>query len=291
MFIIIGLIIVFASVFGSYTLGGGALGPLYQPLELLAIGGATVGAFIAGNNGKAMKATFASIGNLKISTTYSKQTYADVMVVLFSILTKSRREGMMAIESDIENPAESPLFIDYPNLLKDKATMEFITDYMRLMVLGNMDAHEMDELMEREIEGLEHESALPESTLQAAADGLPAFGIVAAVMGVVKALTYADASPAEIGEMIAHALVGTFLGILLAYGLAAPLATRVRRQVDEQVKMLSFIRVILVNSLNGYQPQVAVEFGRKILHKVERPTAIELEEVLRESKRSAKGKE
>lgn len=287
MYIVVGLIVVMASVFGSYVLGGGSLGPLYQPTELLAIGGAALGAFIAANNKKAMIATAKAIKNLKLTTTYNKAYYNDVMVLLFTLLSKSRRDGMMSIEKDIENPKDSPIFSKYPKILKDVVLMDFLTDYFRLIVSGNMDAHELDELMEREIENLEHEAALPSDTLHKVADALPAFGIVAAVMGVVKALTYADASPQEIGEMIAHALVGTFLGILMAYGIFAPLSGRVTRQVDEQMKLLQFARTIIVNSMNGYQPQVAVEFGRKVLHRSERPSALELEDVLKESRKNA----
>lgn len=285
MYIVVGLFVVMASVFGSYVLGGGSLGPLYQPLELVAIGGAALGSFIAANNRKAIVGTFKAISKLKLSTSYNEKTYIDLMVLMYTILTKSRKEGLMAIEKDIDDPANSPIFSQYPKILKDTLVMTFISDYFKLLLTGNMDAHEIDEIMERNVETYEHEANLPSDTLSKVADALPAFGIVAAVMGVVKALTYADASPQEIGEMIAHALVGTFLGILLAYGVFAPLASRVSRQVSEQIKMLNFLRTIIVNSLNGYQPNVAVEFGRLVLDVVERPTATELEAILRESKK------
>ncbi|MFD1690761.1 MotA/TolQ/ExbB proton channel family protein [Azotobacter chroococcum] len=162
----------------------------------------------------------------------------------------------------------------------------FLTDYLRLMVSGNTSPHELDELMVHEIEEFEHEAHLPVDAMNKVSDALPAFGIVAAVMGVVKALSMADAGPDEMGQMIAHALVGTFLGILLAYGMVAPVASRVDRQVGEAVKMLQCMRVTLLASLNGYAPQLAVEFGRKALHSAERPSAAELEEHVRNSKSS-----
>ena len=195
---------------------------------------------------------------------------------------------MKAIEKDIERPEESDIFGRFPEILEDKMLLEFICDYLRMIVTGNMNPHELDDVMIHEIEEMEHEMRVASDALTKVSDGLPAFGIVAAVMGVVKALTAADASPAEMGEMIAHALVGTFLGILLAYGFVAPLSSRVDRQVDEALKMLQCVRVTLIASLNGYQPQVAVEFGRKTLSTTARPGALELEEIIRESKNQQK---
>lgn len=284
MLIVIGFIVVTLSVFGGYVLSGGSLGPLYQPTELLIIGGAAVGSFIAANNLKIIKATFGSLSKLKRSTKYDKAIYMDLMALLYTLLVKARRDGMLAIERDVDNPAESSMFKDYPRLADDPMIMGFLTDYLRLMIAGNMNPHELDELMLHEIEGFEHEAHMPADALSKVSDGLPAFGIVAAVMGVVKALSTADAGPDEMGRMIAHALVGTFLGILLAYGFVAPLSHRIDRQVGESVKVLQCIRVTLLASLSGYAPQLAVEFGRKAVDSVERPSAAELEEHVRNSK-------
>jgi chemotaxis protein MotA len=284
--IVIGFIIVAFSVFGGYAVSGGALGPLWQPSEVLIIGGAAIGAFIASNNMKTMKGVLRAASRLRITTKYTKATYIEVLVLLYSLLSASKRGGMKAIEADIENPLESKIFERFPAVLEDKRLLTFICDYMRIMVSGNISPHELDELMTHEIEELEHDLSLASDALNKMSDGLPAFGIVAAVMGVVKALTAADASPAEIGEMIAHALVGTFLGILLAYGFVGPLANRIERQVAEAVKLHQCVRIILITSLHGYQPQIAVEFGRKALHADERPEAIELEEIMRESKKA-----
>lgn len=281
MLIALGLISVLLSIFGGYALSGGALGPLYQPTEMLMIGGAAIGAFIAANNGKAIRATFRTVSHLKRSTRYDKKLYLEVMSLLYGLLSKARREGMIAIERDIDDPDQSSLFKLYPKLLHDPMIRTFITDYMRLIVSSQMQSHELDELMLHEIDEFEHEAQIPSNALNKVSDALPAFGIVAAVMGVVKALSAVDVGPDLMGQMIAHALVGTFLGIYLAYGLVAPLASRIDRQVAEAVKMLQCIRVTLLANLQGVPPLLAVEFGRKALHSSERPSALELETHMR----------
>jgi chemotaxis protein MotA len=277
----LGFIIVTLSVFGGFSMAGGHLGPLYQPTEILMIVGAAVGSFVAANNGKAIKATLRTASTLKRTKKYDKEIYMQLMSLQYNLLSKMRREGVLGIEKDIENPAESALFSEYPRIADDPMIMGFITDYLRLMISGSVDPMEIDELMSHEIEAFEHEAHIPADALAKVGDGLPAFGIVAAVLGVVKALASADAGADEMGLMIAHALVGTFLGILLAYGFVNPVASRIDRQVAEAVKMLQCIRVTLLANLNGYAPQLAVEFGRKALHTAERPTFTELEEHVR----------
>nr|WP_258013186.1 flagellar motor stator protein MotA [Pectobacterium odoriferum] len=263
---------------------GGALGALYQPSELLIIGGAAIGAFIVGNNGKAIKATLRALPLLVKSSKYNKALYMDLMALLFRVMAKSRQQGMLSLEFDIDNPRESEIFSSYPNILADNTVVEFITDYLRLMVSGNMNAFEIETLMDEEIETIEHESEVPASSLTMMGDGLPAFGIVAAVMGVVHSLAYVDRPAAELGMMIAHAMVGTFLGILLAYGFVSPLAALLRQKNAEKIKVLQCIKVTLLSSLNGYAPQIAVEFGRKTLYSTERPSFTELEEHIRRVK-------
>jgi len=262
-------------------MAGGHLGPLYQPTEILMIVGAAVGSFVAANNGKAIKATLRTASTLKRTKKYDKEIYMQLMSLQYNLLSKMRREGVLGVEKDIENPAESALFSEYPRIANDPMIMGFITDYLRLMISGSVDPMELDELMSHEIEAFEHEAHIPADALAKVGDGLPAFGIVAAVLGVVKALASADAGAEEMGLMIAHALVGTFLGILLAYGFVNPVASRIDRQVAEAVKMLQCIRVTLLANLNGYAPQLAVEFGRKALHTAERPSFTELEEHVR----------
>ncbi|KPQ25030.1 MAG: flagellar motor stator protein MotA [Halomonas sp. HL-48] len=286
MLILLGYIVVLLSVFGGYVLAGGSLGPLYQPLELLMIGGAGVGAFIAANNSKAIKATFKIMPKLKRTNKYNKAMYMELMALQYKLLSKIRREGMLGIERDIDNPQESPLFQEHPTVLADPHIMNFLTDYLRLMVSGGMEPMEIDELMLHEIEAFEQEAHIPVDAIAKVGDAMPAFGIVAAVMGVVKALTYAGADPEQMGEMIALALVGTFLGILLGYGFINPVASYIDRQAKEAEKMLQCIRVTLLASLHGYAPQLAVEFGRKALHSTERPTFNELEDYVRDAKKA-----
>lgn len=287
MLVILGYLVVFATVFGGFSLSGGEIGALYQPTELLIIGGAGIGAFIVGNNGKAIKSTLKAIPHLMRGSRYTKALYMDLMGMMFLILTKSRQSGLMTLENDIEDPKNSQIFSAYPRLLADSELMNFVIDYLRLMISGNMNAFELEALMDEEIETCEHEHEVPAQSLNSVGDGLPAFGIVAAVMGVVHALASADRPAAELGALIAHAMVGTFLGILLAYGFILPLASLLRQKSSEQIKMYQCIKVTLLSSLNGYAPQIAIEFGRKTLFSHERPTFNELEEHVHKVKSSA----
>lgn len=287
MLVIIGYIVVFLTVFGGFSLNGGNLGALFQPIELLIIGGAGVGAFIVGNNSKAIKATLKAFPVLFKGSHYTKAMYMDLLAMMYLLMAKSRQQGLVALENDIEAPESSTIFSAYPRLAADPTIMNFLVDYLRLMISGSMNAHEMEALMDEEIETCEHEHEIPAMSLNTTGDGLPAFGIVAAVMGVVNALAAADRPAAELGELIAHAMVGTFLGILMAYGLVLPLASLLRQKSAEHIKMLQCIKTTLLSSINGYAPQIAVEFGRKTLFSTERPSFIELEEHVRQVKSSA----
>ncbi|KAA8996694.1 flagellar motor stator protein MotA [Affinibrenneria salicis] len=287
MLVILGYIVIVGSILGGYLMVGGHLGALYQPSELLIIGGAAIGAFIVGNNGKAIKATLRAFPILFRGSRYNRVLYMDLMALLFRLMAKSRQQGMLSLESDIDSPKESEIFSSYPRLLADDHAIEFITDYLRLMVSGNMNAFEIETLMDEEIETVEHECEQPAGSLTMVGDALPAFGIVAAVMGVVHSLAFVDRPAAELGMMIAHAMVGTFLGILMAYGFVSPLATLLRQKNAEKIKLLQCIKVTLLSSLNGYAPQIAVEFGRKTLYSSERPSFSELEEHIRRVKAPA----
>ena len=285
MLVIVGYMVVLGSVFGGYALMGGHFGVLFQPLEVLIIGGAAVGAFIAGNDGKTIRATMKQLPKLLgNSKKHDKALYMELLALLYVLLSKGRKEGMMALESDIDDPQNSPIFAPYPVILKDERVLEFMIDYLRLIVSGNTDAHEIGELMEHELETYKHEAEVPAHSLMRVGDALPALGIVAAVLGVVHALASADLPPAEMGQLIAHAMVGTFLGILMAYGFVSPLATLIEHKVVESLKVYQCIKVTLMASLNGYAPQLAVEFGRKILCSTERPSFTELDEHVRDVK-------
>jgi chemotaxis protein MotA len=282
--VIVGYIIVCASVFGGFALAGGHMASLFQPVELLMIGGAAAGAFFVGNNTKSMKATMQALPSLLKGSKFNKNLYMELMTLLFEILSKVRKEGLMSIEGDVEAPEESPIFSKYPNVLSDHHIIEFMTDYLRLMVSGNMDAFQIENLMDNEIETHHVEGEVPVHCIAKLGDGLPAFGIVAAVMGVVHTMASVGLPPAELGILIANALVGTFLGILLAYGFVGPLSSLLEQKLHESSKMFQCVKVTLLASLNGYAPALAVEFGRKVLFSTERPTFKELEEHIKQSK-------
>lgn len=284
MLVIIGFVIILGAVFGGFVIAGGHLAALLQPVELLMIGGAAVGAFLVGNNGKAIRATMKALPTLFQGSRYTKELYMELMSLLFDVLSKVRKEGLMSIEGDIDAPNESPLFSKYPGVLHNHHVIEFMTDYLRLMVSGNMDAFQIENLMDNEIETHHHEGSVPVHCLAKLGDALPAFGIVAAVMGVVHTMESVGIPPAELGILIAKALVGTFLGILLAYGFVSPLSSLLEQKLEESSKMFQCVKVTLLASLNGYAPALAVEFGRKVLYSTERPTFAELEDHIKKSK-------
>ena len=284
MLVIIGYIVVLGSVFGGFVLSGGHLAALLQPLELLMIGGAAVGAFLVGNNAKAIRATLKALPTVLKGSTYTKALYMELMALLFEILTKSRKEGLMSIEGDIEEPESSPIFSKYPGVLANHHLIEFMTDYLRLMVSGNMDAFQIENLMDNEIETHHLEGEIPVHCVAKLGDGMPAFGIVAAVMGVVHTMESVGIPPSELGMLIAHALVGTFLGILLAYGFVGPLATVLEQKLHESTKIFQCVKVTLLASLNGYAPALSIEFGRKVLFSTERPGFLELEEHVKQAR-------
>jgi chemotaxis protein MotA len=277
-------VVVLAAVFGGFAWEGGHLAALFQPVELVMIGGAAFGAFFVGNTGKTVRATLKALPTVFHGSRYNRELYMELMSLLFDVLSKVRKEGLMSIEGDIEAPAESPLFSKYPAVLGDHHVIEFITDYLRLMVSGNMDAFQIENLMDNELETHHHEGSIPAHALSKLGDGLPAFGIVAAVMGVVHTMESVGIPPAELGILIAKALVGTFLGILLAYGFVGPLGTLLEQKLEESSKMLHCVKVTLLASLNGYAPALAVEFGRKVLYSTERPTFAELEDHIKKAK-------
>ncbi len=284
MLILIGYLIVCFSVFGGFVIAGGHVAILFQPVELLMIGGAATGAFFVGNSGKAIKATLKALPALFKGSRYNKALYMELMGLLYEILARVRKEGLMSIEGDIEKPEESPIFKKYPKVLADHHAVEFLTDYLRLMVSGNLNAFEIENLMDNEIETHHHEGEMPAHIIAKVGDGLPAFGIVAAVMGVVHTMESVGIPPSELGMLIAKALVGTFLGILLAYGFVGPLAALMEQRLAESGKPYHCIKVTLLASLNGYAPALAVEFGRKVLYSTERPSFSELEQHVKQSK-------
>ena len=279
MFVIVGWLVVLGCVFGVFIAHGGNIEVILHalPFEMLTIGGATAGAFLANNQMKVIKATMKGLGSCFKGSKYSKARYMDLMALMYDILQKARKEGLMAIENDVENPHESAIFMKYPSVGHDHHVVEFITDYLRMMVSGNLNAHEIESLMDSEIETHHHEAHSAVAALPRVAGGLPAFGIVAAVLGVVNTMGSVGQPPAVLGGMIGSALVGTFLGILLAYAFAEPLAGILEQKVEEGGKELQCIKTTLLASMQGYNPSTAIEFGRKVLYSTERPSFVELE--------------
>ncbi len=284
MLVIVGYIIILISVFGGFALAGGHMGSLWQPVEVLMIGGGAIGAFVVSNSGKALKATLKSLPTVFKGSKYTKAVYMELMTLLYEILGKIRKEGLMSIEADVDDPQNSPIFTKYPAILGDHHVVEFITDYLRLMVGGNLNALEIENLMDSELETHHQEGEVPIHCIAKLGDGLPAFGIIAAVMGVVHTMESVHLPPSELGILIAAALVGTFLGILLAYGFVTPLSAKLEHQLHESSKLLECIKITLLANLNGYSPVLAVEFGRKVLFTTERPSFMELEEHVKKSK-------
>ena len=280
MLVLIGYIIAFGCVFGVYALHGGNMGVLAKalPFEMATIGGAAIGAFIVSNQPKVLKATLKAIPSALKGSKYSKARFMSLLALLYDLLQKARKEGLMAIEMDVEEPNNSEIFQKYPELLADQHLVEFITDYLRMMVSGNLNSHEIESLMDNEMEAHHQEDNRVVVALQRLAGALPAFGIVAAVLGVVNTMGSVGQPPSVLGGMIASALVGTFLGILLAYALVEPLAGLIESRQQDGAKEFECIKCTLIASMQGYNPPTAIEFGRKVLYSTERPGFLELEE-------------
>jgi chemotaxis protein MotA len=283
VFLLIGYVVILAASVGTYAVHG-SLAALFVPMEYLAIVGLVTGGFIAGNGSKAVKATLAALPSVFKGSHLNKALYMELLAMLYEILSKVRKEGLMSIESDVENPEGSAIFGKYPSIVGDHHVMEFITDYLRMMVGGNLNAFEIENLMDLEIETHHQEAHVPAHIMSKTADGAPAFGIVVAVMGVVNVMGSVGEPPAVLGRMIGGALVGTFLGILVSYGFIAPIASQLEQKAEEGGKIYQCIKAVLLASMNGYAPQVAVEFGRKALFSSDRPSFSELEEDLKARK-------
>jgi len=281
MLILLGFVVVLLSVFGGYVLAHGQLAALWQPYELLIIGGAAFGAFLVANPAKVVKAVLAGILGLLKGPRYRRDDYVDILSLLYDVLMKARREGMISIEKDVDDPHSSEIFGRYPRLLANERLMEFTTDCLRLMVGGNLEPHELEQLLEVEVETHRQEASEPAHALQVLADSLPGFGIVAAVLGIVITMASIGGEVAEIGRHVAGALVGTFLGILLGYGFVGPLAHSMQHHANEEAQALEIVKMALVSSLRGYPPSVAVEFARKALFSDVRPPFADLEAHLR----------
>ena len=288
MIAMIGSIIVLASVAIGFLMAGGNLLLLWHPSEIVVIIGAALGAFITSHPLKVVKASFNNAIGLFKPPAYTRDAYVDLLKLVFDLLVKARKEGLLAIESDIENPEKSELFSRYPSIVADHHMLEFITDCLRLMVGGNLDPNELESLLDYELETHHKETLEPAHAVQKVSDALPGFGIVAAVLGIINTMSAIEGSSnAEIGMMVGAALTGTFLGILVAYGFVGPIAAAMEGRAHEEGKAFEVVKMALVASVRGYPPQVAVEFARKLLFADVRPTFADLEAHLKGKAKAA----
>ncbi|WP_090143248.1 flagellar motor stator protein MotA [Limnohabitans sp. DM1] len=283
MLVIIGYLLALGCIFGGYIMHGGNIKVVLDalPNEILVIGGGALGAFVVNNQPKVIKATLRGIPAALKSSVHTKKSYLELMALLFDILQKARKEGLMSIEQDVDSPNESKLFQSYPNIVKDHHLTEFLTDYLRMMVSGNLNSYEIEALIDSELETHHQESHAPVAAVARVAAGLPAFGIVAAVLGVVNTMGSVGQAPAVLGSMIGSALVGTFLGILLAYGVVEPLGGLMEQQAEDRSKKFLCVKATLLASMQGYNPTTCIEFGRKVLFSTERPSFSEMEQHVR----------
>jgi len=288
MLAIVGTVIVLASVAGGFLMVGGNLLALWHPSEIVVIIGAALGAFITSNSVKVVKSSFVNALAVAKKPRYDRGAYVDLLKLVFDLLVKARKEGLLAIENDLENPESSPIFTQYPSVMADHHMLEFITDCLRLMVGGNLDPNELESLLDYELETHHKETLEPSHAVQKVADALPGFGIVAAVLGIINTMSAIEgASSAEIGAKVGAALVGTFLGILVSYGLVGPIAAAMEARAHEEGKAFEVVKMALVASVRGYPPQVAVEFARKLLYADVRPTFSDLEAHLKNKPKTA----
>jgi chemotaxis protein MotA len=282
---IIGTVVVLGSVLGGFLMGGSSMLLLWHPLEIVIICGAALGAFLISNPMKVVKDSFTGALGLVKGARYGRLEYIQLLKLIYDILVMARKDGVLAIEKHIEDPAKSDIFKKYPVVMADHHMIEFIVDCLRLISGGNLDPHELESLLEYELETHHHEAAEPAHAVQKVADALPGFGIVAAVLGIVTTMASIEgASTAEIGHHVGAALVGTFLGILVAYGFVGPIAAAMESKANEEAKAFEVVKMALVASVRGYPPPVAVEFARKLLFSQVRPNFKDLEQELRGKK-------
>lgn len=283
MFQIIGIVIVFGSIIVGYIMEEGNFSILMQPAELVIIGGCAFGAFVISCKPALLIKIFKILPTIVTGKSPGKKTYLALLSLLYTLFTKIKKEGLLAVEGDIENPEKSALFRKYPEILKNHHAVDFICDNLRVFVIG-VKPMDLEELMEVEMDSHHEESALPHTMITKVADALPGFGIVAAVLGVVITMGKMDEGPEAIGHSVAAALVGTFLGILLCYGLVGPLGTFLENRTNEESKFFEAIRSSIMAFAKDFPPQIAVEAGRRAIFSDSRPSFKELEAALRKSK-------
>lgn len=281
MGLILGSIIVLACVFTGYVLHGGNLMVLWQPTEVLIIFGAAAGSFIIANPFHTIKEVFAGSMRLITGTPFNKAFYMDLLSLLYDIFDKSRKQGVMSIEEDIDNPEQSQIFSRYPAIMKSKHLTAFVTDYLRIISSGNMAPHELEGLMDQELDTRQHELEEPAHAVNKIADALPGLGIVAAVLGIVITMNFMSEGPEKIGLSVAAALVGTFLGIFMGYGFVGPTSIALEHHAKYELKAYECAKAAIIATVSGQAPQMAIEFGRKALPSDKRPSFQELNDHVR----------
>jgi len=279
MFFLIGFAVVIGSVLGGY-LPHGSIAVLNQPLEVLIICGAAIGAFIIANPKTVLSKIGSHLGRVMKGPPHDQESYIELLTLLYTIFKTARSKGMLSLEAHIDAPDDSPLFQNFPKFLKNHHAVEFLTDYLRLLTMGSEDPMEMEDLMDKEIETHHEESHKISGAVTAMGDGLPAFGIVAAVLGIIVTMGSITEPPEVLGALVGAALVGTFLGILLAYGIVLPIGSNLSSYADAESKYFECIKASVLAHLKGAAPAVSVEYGRKVLFSDVRPNFIEIEAAL-----------
>ena len=277
MFAILGIVLVFGAVIGGFLMEKGHIEVLLQPAELLIIGGAAIGTLLVANPLHILKGIVGGLTGVVKGSKFDKNRYLSTLKMMYQFLNKVRKEGLLSVEMDVEKPKESALFKNYPEFLADHHACDFVCDTLRMAITGGVEPFDMDQMMELDMEVHHHEATQPISALSTMADALPGLGIVAAVLGVVITMGALGGPPEAIGHKVAAALVGTFLGILLCYGVAGPLSSNMGKTADDHNSYLHVLRVLLLSFLKGAAPMIAIEMGRRAIPAHVRPSFEEME--------------
>lgn len=277
MTFVVGMIVSFGSLFGGYAAMGGHLGVIWQPYEFLIIGGSAIGIFIIANPVYIIKDSGRAVIDAIFERGPKALDYLDVLGLLYALMREFRARGKNALEAHIETPINSDIFNRYPKLLSNSELVIFICDYMRLLMMGNAKPYEIEALMDEELETVLRDKYKPYQAMTNMGDGLPALGIVAAVLGVIKAMGALNESPEKLGALIGAALVGTFAGIFMSYGMVGPIATKIKTSREKQARVFYVVKQTLLAFMNGAMPQIAVEFGRKTIPGKDRPSIDQVE--------------
>lgn len=284
MFVIIGVALVFGALFGGYLMAGGSIGVLIQPSEFIIIGGAAIGSLVIANSLDTIKKVIAGVlGTLK-GPSVNKPAYVELLQLMYELFQFAKREGLIALESHVENPESSPIMSKYPSFLKNHHGVEFLCDTLKVVLSGGVPAHDLEELMDLDLEAHHKEEAVPPAALNTMADAFPGLGIVAAVLGVVITMQSISQGPEVVGHHVAAALVGTFLGVLLSYGVVGPIAKNMDNTMNKEAVYLVCIKSALLSFAKGAPAAVAIEYGRRAIDPENRPTFKETEEAVKKTK-------